>query len=184
MTLMMRITRLFKADIHELLDGLEEPEAVLKQAIRDMRHEIEQGEQILADLSRKEAKQQAVCQRLEDQMTELEEQIEICFEADNEDLARSVIRKKLETERRLRVAQQAAADLSARKDAHDNTLKEQKTQLQVIVDKMQTIMETEAPGRDPTPVDTAESARFTVSDEEVEIAFVREKRQRADRIEE
>ncbi|ETW92791.1 MAG: hypothetical protein ETSY1_42105 [Candidatus Entotheonella factor] len=39
MTLMMRITRLFKADMHGLLDLLEEPEAVLKQAIRDMQSE-------------------------------------------------------------------------------------------------------------------------------------------------
>ena len=184
MTLMMRISRLFKADIHELLDGFEEPEAVLKQAIRDMRHEIEQGEQTLADLGRKEAKQHAVRQRLEDQMTELDEQIEICFEADNDDLARSVIRKKLATERRLRTAQRAEADLSVRKDADYNALQEQKAQLQVIVEKMQAIMETEIPGREPMPDDIAESAPFTVSDEEVEIAFLREKRQRAERIEE
>ena len=40
MTLITRITRLVKADLHSILDGLEEPEEVIKQAIRDMEEDI------------------------------------------------------------------------------------------------------------------------------------------------
>ena len=41
MSVLRRITRLFKADLHGILDCLEEPEAILRQAMRDMEDEIE-----------------------------------------------------------------------------------------------------------------------------------------------
>ena len=36
-----RIGRLWKADLHGIIDSLEEPRAILKQALRDMQEEIE-----------------------------------------------------------------------------------------------------------------------------------------------
>ncbi|MGH8477659.1 MAG: PspA/IM30 family protein, partial [Methylococcales bacterium] len=45
MTLIDRITRLFRADIHDLLDRIEDPSIVLKQAVRDMEQELSQDEQ-------------------------------------------------------------------------------------------------------------------------------------------
>ena len=36
MALINRISRLFQADFHAVLDQIEEPEQILKQAIRDM----------------------------------------------------------------------------------------------------------------------------------------------------
>ena len=53
MTLITRITRLFKADLHGILDGLEEPEEVIKQAIRDMEEDIATQERRLAELQRR-----------------------------------------------------------------------------------------------------------------------------------
>jgi phage shock protein A len=43
MTLITRVSRLFKADVHGILDALEEPEAILKQAVREMEDEIEKS---------------------------------------------------------------------------------------------------------------------------------------------
>ena len=83
MTLITRITRLFKADLHGILDGLEEPEEVLKQAIRDMEEDIATQEHRLEEL-------RAVLQRLEREaqettatMQEIEPQIDLCFAAEN-----------------------------------------------------------------------------------------------------
>jgi phage shock protein A len=50
MTLITRITRLFKADLHGILDGLEEPQEVIKQAIRDMEEDIATQERRLEEL--------------------------------------------------------------------------------------------------------------------------------------
>jgi len=40
MNILTRISRLFKADIHGILDSLEDPEIIFKQAVRDMQDEI------------------------------------------------------------------------------------------------------------------------------------------------
>lgn len=101
MTIMMRIRRLFKADMHGLLDLLEEPEAVLKQAIREMETEIEQGEQALAERVQRVEALRNTAAHVESEIATLESQIDIAFEAQNEALARTFIRKKLETENRL-----------------------------------------------------------------------------------
>ena len=45
MALINRISRLFKADFHAVLDHIEEPEALLKQAIRDMEDDLAKTKQ-------------------------------------------------------------------------------------------------------------------------------------------
>ena len=45
MVLISRISRLFRADLHAVLDRIEEPEALLRQAIREMEELLAQDEQ-------------------------------------------------------------------------------------------------------------------------------------------
>ena len=45
MALINRISRLFKADFHAVLDQIEEPEQLLKQAIREMEDDLVETEQ-------------------------------------------------------------------------------------------------------------------------------------------
>ena len=40
MALISRVSRLFTADVHAVLDRIEEPEVLLKQAIREMEDEV------------------------------------------------------------------------------------------------------------------------------------------------
>lgn len=181
MTLISRIERLFKADVHGVLDWLEDPEAVLKQSIRDMEAEIGAGEQRLADLSRKADRLQAFIATLEAKIAELAEQIDICFAEDNPELARRLIRKKLEAEKRLKMASSMLTDMVAKKEAQQQKLQQQREQLDAIVEKMQLFVDNAC---EPTRQDAAsafESASVAVSDEEVEIAFLHEKRVRAQR---
>ena len=48
MALITRLSRLFQADFHAVLDRIEEPDIQLKQAIREMQIELQQNEQRLA----------------------------------------------------------------------------------------------------------------------------------------
>ncbi|MCZ6875129.1 MAG: PspA/IM30 family protein [bacterium] len=180
MTLITRLERLFKADAHSILDWLEDPEAVLKQAIRDMEGEIEKGEQMLADLSRKAARLQYFVETVETQIAELGHQIDICFEEDNGELARTFIRKNLEAEKRLTTAARLVADVTANKDAQQRKIDEQKEQLKTIVEKTQLFVENLCQPISQEPVTTFESSHSAVSDEEVEIAFLHEKRNRSE----
>lgn len=179
MTLMSRIERLFKADAHGVLDWLEDPEAILKQSVRDMEAEIVQGEQRLANLSRKADKLQSFVSTLEAKISELEAQIDICFEEDNTELARAFIRKKLEAEKRLKTAISLVADVVAKQEAQQQKLQQQREQLDAIVEKMQLFVDNACEATPQEPVSAFESASIAVSDDEVEIAFLHEKRRRA-----
>ena len=181
MTLMNRIERLFKADAHGVLDWLEDPEAILKQSVRDMEAEMGQGEQRHADLSRKADKLQSFVATVEAKISELEDQIDICFEEDNTELARTFIRKKLEAEKRLKTASSLVADVVAKRETQRQKLKQQTEQLDAIVEKMQLFVDNACETTHQESVSAFESASIAVSDEEVEIAFLHEKRARAQR---
>src|SRR5262245_28719845 len=99
MTRIQRMPRLLKADLHGLLDGLEESEEVVKQTIRDMEEALEHKEQTLAArhaaLQRLTTEEQEIGQAAR----EIDNHIALCFEAGNDTLARNFVRKRLETER-------------------------------------------------------------------------------------
>ena len=179
MTLVSRIERLLKADAHGVLDWLEDPEAMLKQAVRDMETEMGQGEQRLVDLSRKADKLQSFVDMVEAKISELEDQIDICFEEDSTELARSFIRKKLEAGKRLKTACSLVTDVVAKQEAQQQKLKQQREQLEAIVEKMQLFVDNACQTTYRESVSAFESASIAVSDEEVEIAFLYEKRVRA-----
>jgi phage shock protein A len=179
MTLITRIARLFRADVNGILDWLEEPEAVLKQAVRDMQSEIETGVQRLAELEQKDNTLKALVEQLRGTVTELQGQIDICFDEDDHDLARTFIRKKLETENRLKVALRTAAAVTAEKEAQQQKISEQKEQLSVVMEKMQLFVQSHAQPSAREPFTAFEAEPVVVSDAEVEIAFLHEKRQRA-----
>ena len=45
MALITRVSRLFQADFHAVLDRIEEPEVLLRQAVREMEEELARDEQ-------------------------------------------------------------------------------------------------------------------------------------------
>lgn len=178
MTLINRMARLFKADMHGILDWLEEPEAVLKQAVRDMETTIDTAEQAVAALVRKEAQLQAAVNTLTTAITELDHHIDLCFDEANEALARTFVSKKLATEKRLAAARYMAAEVAARKEAQQRQIAIQRQQLKAIVDKMQLFVEHASSWSEQ---EAAERGDYSVADEEVEVAFMREKRRRSGR---
>ena len=102
MALINRISRLFKADFHAVLDQIEEPEALLKQAIRDMEDDLASTEQRI-NLCMHDQEALAIRKsELDDAIAEFAAKLDLCFESDKDDLARSLIRKKLEAERLLK----------------------------------------------------------------------------------
>ncbi len=102
MTVMTRLSRLFQADMNAVLDKIEEPETLLKQAIRDMETALGQtGKQAQLteyDCQQKVNKQQELYQAL----AELDCKLALCFESGKDELARALIRRKLETQQDLK----------------------------------------------------------------------------------
>ena len=171
MALITRFARLFAADVHAVLDRIEEPETLLKQAVRDMREELAKGEQRLrllrgelGQLGKKAAAGQAA-------LDNLNQELDICFAAEQHDLARSLIRRKLAQEQRARARAEQQEAVTHEVTQLDARLTEQREQLAQMQQKVELLCDQNAaPGVVPEPV---------ISADEVEVAFLKEKRLRS-----
>jgi len=182
MALINRVSRLFKADFHAVLDHIEEPEQLLKQAIRDMEDELAATEQCIANCVHEQETLTARRNEMESSVSHVDGQLDLCFESGKDDLAKGLIRRKLEAERILK-------RFDSKLDGNDAFLTEQRKLVgenRNTLDGLQQKAELFA-HRLPSRVgnsefaDTAWIAReMTVGDDEVEIAFLREKAQRSE----
>jgi len=177
MALINRISRLFRADFHAVLDQIEEPEALLKQAIRDMEDDLASTEQRI-NLCMHDQEALAVRKsELEDAIAELAAKLDLCFESDKDDLARSLIRKKLEAERLLKRLDAKHAANAKYLCEQGSILEQNNTTLESLRQKAELFAQ-----RVPAQADRSEfddiawmTREMTIGDDEVEIAYLREK---------
>lgn len=99
MAIFTRMTRLLKADFNAVLDHLEEPQAILNQAIREMQEIIDEvalrikdAESRLAGLSRRKG-------QLSERHSSAKSQIDLAFEAGDQALAKRLFERNLELEK-------------------------------------------------------------------------------------
>ena len=178
MALINRLSRLVKADFHAVLDQIEEPEQLLKQAIRDMEDDLAEAEQRIVLCAHE---QEALADRkseIESTMAEIDGQLDLCFESDKEDLAKNLIRKKLEAERLVK-------RLNTRFSANGKYLEQQRAALdenRATLDSLRQKAELFAQRAPSHPDGGSEfddiawmTREMNVGDDEVEIVFLREK---------
>lgn len=178
MALLTRLIRLLKADVHGLLDSLEEPEDVVKQTIRDMEEALAHKAHALAELrtalERLMAEDTAVARARQD----LEQHIELCFQAGNPTLARNFLRKKLEAERH---ARQVTLALDATRTQHavlEQTIAEQRQQLAAVVQQLNLHRATRQHRETSAGAAPPWYGNAGITDDEVEVAFLEEQRRR------
>ena len=180
MALINRVARLFRADFNAVLDQIEEPEQLLRQAIRDMEDDITATEQSVAALDQEQKLLGRRAGELEASIADFDGQLDLCFDAGKDSLARGLIRQKLEAERLLK-------HLVSTLEANRASLADHKIRLdenRVTVDGLRQKAEVFA-HRSPA---TNEGSQFddsawlgraaNVSEDEVEIAFLREQSRR------
>ncbi len=171
MALITRVTQLFTADVHAVLDRIEEPEVVLKQAIREMAEEVAGGEQRLRWLA---AEQQQLEQSLngsDDAIAALDSELDLCFEAGEEDLARSLVKRKLVAEQQHKQVSQQLDVIQRDHDVLEATLAEQGQQLADMQQKADLLIDTPSVGY-------AAMSDPGISQDAVDVAFLKEKRLR------
>ena len=170
MALINRMSRLFTADVHAVLDRIEEPDVLLKHAVREMEEELARGEQRARALAHERdalAERQRKAAAL---LAELENELEVCFTSGTDDLARKVVRRKLETERLERHIAERGAALEKELAALCAAVDEQREQLDVMRQKAELL--TGSAG------DDAHRGDFAVGEDEVEVAYLRERQKR------
>ena len=172
MALITRLSRLFQADFHAVLDRIEEPDIQLKQAIREMQFELQQDEQRLALLEHEDDALLDFVTQASQQLVEFDDELDICFSAKKDDLARDLIRRKLEVERQLHATQQQSKATQASLKNLRHRLNENHEALDSMQQKLDLL--SDSSGR-PTQ---SHNASNTVRNEEIEIALLREKQKR------
>jgi phage shock protein A len=176
MALINRISRLFKADFHAVLDRIEEPEQLLRQAIRDMDDQLAESEQ---QGKVRAHEQQMLGKRIAELGSKLDEtdtELDLCFESGKDELARGLVRKKLEFQRLLQKAQanetgnaEYLADL--RKQIDEN-----RAALESLKQKADVFARCEPARANAGYEDGRWSTRdLAISDTDIEVALLRER---------
>lgn len=180
MALINRVARLFKADFNAVLDQIEEPEQLLKQAIRDMEDELAAIEQRIALCVHDQDTLSVRKGELQHSLVQFNDQLDLCFESDKDELAKPLIRKKLEAER-------IQKKLSSKFDANERllagqrkVLEENRSTLEGLRQKAELVSHSNSSKSVDSDYDDIDwmTREFRVGDDEVEIAFLREKASR------
>lgn len=175
MALVRRISRLFAADMHAVLDQLEEPEIVLKQAVREMEAELagqaEHTKRLEGEIDAAGARLGALAKT----RGELDSKLDLCFERGNDELARKLIRRKLESAR-------LSEHLEAKRAGLEDRLAEHKTLVASNHDRLESMRQkAELFGADEAAADDGawREPHVAIDDDDVEIAFLREQQARS-----
>lgn len=174
MALITRLSRLFEADFHAVLDRIEEPELQLRQAVREMRFALEQNRQRLKLLQHEAVQLDKTSADRKTSIEGFDQELDICLAAKKEDLARDLVRRKLAAGAQLQALHQQTQVIAAQRDELEREIEEQTQMLDSMQQKLDLLSSREAP-IGGTPFDAAPAIRS----EEIEIALLREKERRA-----
>ncbi len=180
MALINRISRLFKADFHAVLDQIEEPEMLLKQAIREMEDDLAETEQRIRVCAHEQEALATRNSEVDKKLAEIDDELDLCFASKKDDLAKGLIKKKLEAER-------LSKRLSAKDSAADKYLTEQRAMLDENRATLEGLRQKAELFAQRVPADSESefddiawmAQELRVSDDEVEVAYLREKNARS-----
>jgi len=176
MTLITRVSRLFRADANAVLDRIEEPGVLLRQAVREMEEALARDEQRLRLLAHGQQLQASRLTEIEQSLGELAGQLDTCFRSNRDDLARAVIRRRLECEQLHRLATARRDGLARQAAVLDEQVAANRQRLAAMRQKAEALVEEEGEG---APEGRWAASGVAVRDEDVEVALLRERQRRA-----
>jgi len=170
MALVNRLSRLFQADFHAVLDRIEEPDIQLKQAVREMQLALDQDEQRLNLLQHETEQLNKADIAASEALLTFDEELNICLAAEKEDLARDLIRRKLTSEKQQLSIKQQSEIIESQIKRLDKQINQQHQQLTSMKQKLELLVDDENRG-----VIGQFSHADNIRTEEIEIALLREK---------
>ena len=175
MALITRLSRLFTADFHAVLDRLEEPDVLLRQAVREMEDELAQCEQRL-NRSRHEYGQLLHREtEIGETIDELDEQLDLCFSSGEETLAKALVKRKLPQVTMQRTVRSNREKIEKEIETTRANLVEQRQRFESVRQKAELLSENTG----AVSGETGFASELTLSEEDVEVAFLKEKQMRS-----
>lgn len=170
MSLITRFARLCRADLNALLDRIEEPETLLRLSLREMEEALEEDQRRGLALAREREQLSAAIAEREHTLQTLSAEIGLCLDAGQDNLARGSIKRRMEAERSLKALQQKRIALEAGQAELQAQLEANRERLEAVRQKAEALV--------PGVCEPEEDWRGAVSDDEVEVALLREKQGR------
>jgi phage shock protein A len=181
MPLITRISRLFRADFNAVLDNIEEPDVLLRQAIREMEEDVVANEQQLKWLHHECTELNSRREDLRQRLQQINEELSLCFESGKDELARGLVKRKLEAQRleqrinnRCETTVKSIEQLEARITEHSNTLESMRQKAALFADA------TGLDRRDTDPSGEWSGNSIHINDGDIEVALLREKKLRSE----
>jgi len=174
MSIMTRFVRLFKADMHGVMDQIEDRHLILSQSLREMEESLDQKSRRLKRMSAALSEGRAESERTEAEMRMLDADLDAAIRKDRDDIARFLIRKRKGLKshaesigRHLRTLDAESRDLA-------ETLERQRQEYEQIRLKAADLSRTR-PDAAWEGAATAPAAGTGLSEEEIELELLRRK---------
>jgi phage shock protein A len=132
MGIMTRMLRLCKADVHGVMDQLEDKGLLLKQYLREMEADLEQKEQKVRLLVQRKEDLERQITRHGEEMKKIETDLELALKKEKNDIARMLIRQRRMLATASRHLEAQVEPVSREKEALKATLTDQKLQYDTL----------------------------------------------------
>lgn len=175
MALITRIGRLFRADFNAVLDRIEEPDVLLKQALREMEEDLHRDAQQLKLFEKEHALLAVKIEELGKSIEQVDQELDICFDTGETNLARSQVKRKLEMQRYEKYCNSKLESLLRKINELKTRVDENKTRFSVMQQKLELLAEEES---QVSGDEFYSNINMSLKDDDVEMAFLREKQAR------
>lgn len=174
MPLIDRVTRLFRADLHAVIDRIEEPDVLLRQALREMEEELAQSAARLKATQLEREQLQRRARDVEHSLAGIGGELDLCFAADNEALVRTLLRRRLEGERLLQALRQRETACARRWTEESTRQAERQRELEQLRQRAALLQSSEESCEHPPRF----GDELSVSEADVDLALLREREAR------
>lgn len=175
MTLINRVSRLFRADLHAVLDRVEEPDLVLRQAVREMEVDLGRDHRRADRLGEQRRDLDQRLAEIEAALAGIGEELDLCLASGADDLARTLVRRRLESERHRVQLQRQCTDSERALGRLHQRIAGNTSRLEAMRRKAALLAGDQTGTRTEVPTDAAIQP---VTEQDVEIALLRERQRR------
>jgi phage shock protein A len=177
MGIMTRLTRLFKADLHGMIDRLEDQELLIRHYLREMESSLQQKKHRLELMNRTQHKLEASLANRRQEADKLEHDLTLALRKEKDEIARMLIRKqRLQQRQKEHLFKQLDA-LRQKQRSLAKILEEQRVRYETLKVKAASAGHAGQQGPHRAEVGDAPElgSTFALADEEIELELIRRK---------
>lgn len=178
MGIFTRMLCLFKADIHGVMDRLEDRDLLMKQYLRDMESELRQKEAHLTGLEQLIREIDRKTEAVSREIDSLEKDLGLSLKEEKDDISKMLIRRQRAQKSSLELLERESGSLAGERDALRKIIDEQKLQY----DRLKTKAQSHFRGAEMKRLSEAFSSTgelfdrsFTLSEGEIELELLHRK---------